>query len=132
MIVVVCGSRDWASSNPVRQVARIASRLAALPGEHEDITIIHGACGRKDPVSGAEVSADMLAEAAGLDLGFTVEGYPAEWHRFGRGAGPRRNREMLDRCPDLVLAFQRNGSRGTQDTIDEARRRGIAAEVHEA
>jgi hypothetical protein len=37
---------------------------------------------------------------------------------------------MLDTKPDLVLAFQRDGSRGTQHTIDEARKRGIPVEVH--
>jgi hypothetical protein len=39
---------------------------------------------------------------------------------------------MLDTGPDLVLAFQRNGSRGTQHTIDEARARGIPVEVFTA
>lgn len=124
MIVVVCGSRDWADG------AAIQRRLRALPGEDEDITIIHGACSRK--INGREVSADMLADKTALALGFKVEGYPADWQRHGGRAGRIRNREMLDRCPDLVLAFQRNGSRGTQDCVDEARRRGIAVEVHEA
>lgn len=124
MIVVVCGPRDWADG------AAIHRRLSALPGEHEDITIIHGACSRK--VNGREVSADMLADAAARELGFTPWPHPADWERYGLSAGRRRNRAMLDRCPDLVLAFQRNGSRGTADTIAEARRRGIEVEVHAA
>jgi hypothetical protein len=37
---------------------------------------------------------------------------------------------MLDLAPGLVIAFHADGSRGTQDTIDEARRRGIPVEVH--
>lgn len=127
MIVVVCGSRAWADG------AAIQRRLSALPGAHEDITIIHGACSRKDPATGAEISADMLAAREARQLGFKVDPYPANWLLHGRrAAGPIRNRQMLDRCPDLVLAFQRNGSRGTQDCVDEARRRGIAVEVHEA
>lgn len=83
-------------------------------------------------MTGAEVSADMLADAAARELGFTPWQHHADWRRYGKRAGPRRNRTMLDRCPDLVIAFQRNGSRGTQDCVDEARRRGIAVEVHEA
>lgn len=122
MIVVVCGSRDWADRQAIER------RLRALPAE--DITIIHGACSRK--VNGREVSADMLADAAARELGFTPWPHPADWERYGLRAGPRRNRQMLDRCPDLVLAFQRNGSHGTRDCVDEARRRGIAVEVHEA
>lgn len=126
MIVVVCGSRDWADG------AAIHRRLSALSGEHEDITIIHGACSRKHPTTGAEVSADMLADAAARELGFGPWPHPADWERYGLRAGRRRNRQMLDRCPDLVIAFQRNGSRGTADTIAEARRRGIEVEVHTA
>lgn len=127
MKVLVCGSRDSTDG------AAIKRRLSALPGAAKDITIIHGACSRRDPVTGAEISADMLADKAARELGFRVECYPANWLAHGKkAAGPIRNRQMLDRCPDLVLAFQRNRSRGTQDTIAEARRRRIAVEVHEA
>lgn len=124
MIVVVCGSRDWADAQMIR------ARLRALPGEHKDITIIHGACSRR--INGREIAADALAAEAARVLGCTVEPHPADWETYGKAAGPIRNRQMLDRCPDLVLAFQRNGSRGTQDCVDEARCRGIAVEVHEA
>lgn len=41
-----------------------------------------------------------------------------------------RNLAMLDEKPDLVIAFQINGSAGTQHTIDQARKRGIPVEVH--
>lgn len=126
MIVVVCGSRNWGAYEPIH------NRLQALPGEPGDITIIHGACSRKEPETRREVSADMLADRAARELGFTVWPHPADWRRHGKGAGPMRNRQMLDRCPDLVLAFQRNGSSGTADTIRAARMRGIDMEVHEA
>jgi hypothetical protein len=39
---------------------------------------------------------------------------------------------MLDQQPDRVLAFQRNGSTGTQHVIDETRKRGIPLEVFSA
>jgi hypothetical protein len=90
--------------------------------------VIHGAASRKP--RGVERSADMLADRAARELGFTVEPHPADWKRHGKAAGPIRNLAMLDTKPDLVLAFQRDGSRGTQHTIDEARKRGIPVEVH--
>jgi hypothetical protein len=37
---------------------------------------------------------------------------------------------MLNTSPNLVIAFQRNRSRGTQHAITEARRRGIKVEVY--
>lgn len=43
------------------------------------------------------------------------------------GAGPLRNRQMLDEVPDLVLAFhaEMQSSKGTKDCVLEANRRGI-------
>lgn len=128
MRVLVCGSRDWDDIHMIRL------RLCQLP---PDSTIIHGAA------PGADTIAGMLAE----DFGFTVDPNPADWEvkpdtppnriRYRRdgscydvGAGFARNRAMLDKHPDLVIAFQKNGSSGTQDTIDEARRRGINVEVY--
>lgn len=116
MRVVVCGSRDW------QDVNAIFNRLSGLPGEHEEITILQGSA------SGA----DSIAAWAADQLGFEVRGFPANWRKHGKAAGPIRNRVMLDQNPDLVIAFQHGESRGTQDTIDEARRRGIPVEVHTA
>jgi hypothetical protein len=73
-----------------------------------------------------------MADHAALMLGLDSERYAADWKQYGKRAGILRNLQMLDQRPDLVLAFQRNGSRGTQHTIDEARKRGIAVEVHTA
>ncbi len=110
MKTLVCGSRDWEDIHAIR------IRMVKLPPHTE---IIHG---------GAP-GADSIAGFLAADLGFTVHVFPADWKKHGKAAGPIRNRLMLDECPDLVLAFQRRGSRGTQDTIDEAVRRGIAVEV---
>ena len=114
MKVLVCGSRDWTDFDA------IANRLTALPGEHEEITVIHG---------GAP-GADTMARRAARLLRFEVRAFPADWRTWGKRAGFIRNVAMLDEQPDLVIAFQLNDSRGTQHTIDEARRRGIPVEVH--
>jgi hypothetical protein len=115
VIVLVCGSRDWVDW------WAIAVRLAGL-GEPGDVVILHGDAR----------GADRIARAAGLLYGFDVRAFPADWAGHGRRAGILRNLEMLDERPDLVIAFQTNNSRGTQHTINEARRRGIPVEVHTA
>jgi hypothetical protein len=108
--VLVCGSRDWDRPTAIKH------RLAKLP---RGSTVIHGAA------RGADQFAGLYARA----LGFDVEEFPADWRGKGKRAGILRNLQMLDEGPDLVLAFQRNGSTGTQHTIDEARRRHVAVEV---
>lgn len=45
--------------------------------------------------------------------------HPANWDKFGKGAGPIRNREMA-KIANLVLAFP--GNDGTRDMIEAARK----------
>lgn len=117
--VLVCGSRTWTDRARVRN--RLACLLPFLP-DAEEPTIVHGDAR----------GADKIAAEIALDLGLWVEAHPADWKAEPRKAGILRNLEMLDTKPDLVIAFQRGESRGTQDTIDEARKRGIHVEVHRA
>lgn len=112
MKVLVCGSRDWTDREAIWH--RI-SRLRA------GSTVIHGNAR----------GADRIAAGAAWMRGCEVKSFPADWLRHGKRAGILRNLAMLDQGPDLVIAFQRNGSRGTQHTINEARRRGIPVEVHD-
>lgn len=110
LLVLVCGSRTWSRDDI------IAEQLARLP---RGSTIIHG---------GAR-GADRIAAAIARKLGLPVEEYPAKWHGrkgvYNPHAGLERNLVMLDRGPDLVLAFHRDNSTGTQHVISEATRRGI-------
>lgn len=116
MIILACGSRDWTDTPAIRD------RIAELP----DGTIV---------IEGGAVGADSnvrhFAVARGLFVA-EVRCEPRHWSMYNLAAGFFRNCAMLDLRPDLVIAFQRKGSRGTQSTIDEARRRGIPVEVHVA
>ena len=114
MRILVCGSRDW--GDPFAIEDALAKHVAA------DTTILHGAAR----------GADLMAAAIADQFGLETQPFPADWEKHGKAAGVIRNLAMLDAAPDLVIAFQRNGSRGTQGTIDEARRRGIPVEVHAA
>ena len=59
-----------------------------------------------------------------MRTGSSAEGTrPADWKQYGRGAGPIRNREMLQYSePDIVVAFP--GGAGTADMIRAARTAG--------
>jgi hypothetical protein len=109
--LLVCGSRDWTDKDVIAD--EMANYVPDCP------TVIHGAA------KGADSLAAEVAAAYGLD----VQAFPADWARHGKRAGILRNLAMLDEKPYAVLAFQRNGSRGTQHTIDEALKRGIPVRV---
>ena len=111
MKVLVCGSRDWTDYSAIRK------RLSRLPPDAEII-------------EGGAPGADTLARRAAKDIGLDYIEYGANWRRDHQGAGAVRNIKMLDReKPDLVIAFHRDGSSGTQHMIDAARTLGIEVEV---
>ena len=51
--------------------------------------------------------------------------YYADWNKFGKTAGPRRNHEMCDSGGDLCIALPDENSKGTKDCAEYANRIGI-------
>lgn len=108
--ILVCGSRSWRDLDMIRQVLRT---IVTAPAETR---ILHGAA----------MGADLLAALVATELGCAeVVAMPAEWDRYGRSAGIRRNLAMLDARPAWVVAFWNGRSSGTAHTIGEAKRRRI-------
>jgi hypothetical protein len=102
MIVIMCGDRNW---NNFKIIERVFSSFPITK-------VIHGDCRGADKISG------YIAHCRGIE----VIPVPAKWELFGKGAGPRRNREMLTYNPELVIAFHDNieNSKGTKDMINAA------------
>lgn len=72
-------------------------------------------------ISGAAQGVDLLGERWAQDRGICVRSFPADWERYGRGAGPRRNEEMA--CVgEALIALPCAHSKGTKDMIERARR----------
>ena len=80
--------------------------------------IVHGDCLR-----GADRLAKQIAQAAC----WPTEPHPANWDRYGKGAGFRRNAEMAAAGADVCLAFFRAGAanRGTGHCVMLAEMYGI-------
>jgi hypothetical protein len=57
--------------------------------------------------------------------GIQTEPHPADWNKFGLGAGPRRNQEMVDAGADVVFAFPAGKSIGTRGCIKMAQKANI-------
>lgn len=79
-------------------------------------------------VSGGAQGVDSRAAKAARARGLKVVEYHAQWDLFGKSAGYRRNKTIVENA-DRVVAFQHNKSRGTQHTIDIAREAGMMVEV---
>jgi hypothetical protein len=105
--VLVCGSRGWTDRALIEQVLRA----------HRPAVIVHVAAR----------GADRIAAGVADRLGWPVEAHPADWRRYGKSAGLKRNLAMLDTRPALVIAFTLipGGTPGTRHTLTNAYRRGI-------
>lgn len=88
--VLVTGSRTWRDHEPIH------AALDALHADHPGMTLVHGACAQ---------GADGIADRWAILRGVTVERHPAQWRRYGRSAGPRRNAHMVALGADIALAF---------------------------
>jgi hypothetical protein len=114
MRILVTGSRNW----PDKEI--IANALIDLtnwfPIIWEDVVIVHGDC-----PTGADAMAQEFAEQHGI----RTERHPADWKRYGKFAGPKRNQEMVDLGADICLAFILPGSRGTKHCMGAAEKAGI-------
>lgn len=62
---------------------------------------------------------DAMAEKYAKENGFSLEIHPAEWEKYGRAAGPKRNEKMV-LLADCVIAFWDGKSRGTKSLISFA------------
>lgn len=121
----ISGSRHWTDAETIRRT--LTTLLEQLLGAQtverpEQVTLVHGNAR----------GADTLAALAAQELGMTVEAHPADWKRYGRSAGMRRNRQMLDSGVHQLLAFPLPQSVGTRGAITDARKRGIPVTIIEA
>lgn len=115
MKIAVVGSRTWHERSVIEEVLdRALERYGA------ELAI----------VSGGARGADSIGEDWARRNGVPITVHLPDWSRYGRSAGFRRN-ELIVRDADCVLAFQMAGSRGTQHSIDLARRSGTPVHVWE-
>lgn len=85
---------------------------------------ILGDQGVTEVVGGGASGADVLGERYAAEQGIPCRRFEADWQRYGRSAGPRRNVEMADYA-DALIAFWDGESRGTKHMIEAAQKRGL-------
>ena len=71
-------------------------------------------------ISGTARGADRLGERYAKLNKITLERYPADWDRYGKSAGYRRNEQMA-KLSDTALIFWDGKSKGTNHMIKLSR-----------
>lgn len=71
-------------------------------------------------VSGCATGADAIGERYAKENGFIVEKYPADWQKYRKSAGPRRNKSMT-KVSDYIICFWNGKNRGTKSLIRYAK-----------
>jgi hypothetical protein len=108
MRVLICGGRKF------DDIALLYKTMNLIDARRDITTVIDG---------GAK-GADNLGRQWGLSRGKNSQTYNANWSKYGRSAGPKRNTQMLvEGKPDLVVAF--SGGFGTANMIKQAKASGV-------
>lgn len=67
---------------------------------------------------------DILGRQWAIENNIPVKEFPANWSKFGRAAGPIRNREMAEYA-DALIAILMPNSVGTKNMIQTAAKVGL-------
>lgn len=75
-------------------------------------------------ISGTANGGDRLGEEYAHKRNFSLEYYPADWDKFGKSAGYKRNEQMAD-IADVCIVFWDGKSKGSKHMFDIAQRKGL-------
>ncbi|PSB00485.1 DUF2493 domain-containing protein [Merismopedia glauca] len=110
--VIVAGSRSFSD------FGLLSERLDFYLQHHQAVEI----------VSGTARGADRLGERYASQRGLSVARFPADWSRFGRSAGYRRNEVMAGYASHAVI-FWDGVSSGTAHMVRLAQQHGLVVRV---
>lgn len=80
-------------------------------------------------VSGGCRGTDMMAERFGREFGIKIKIFEANWDKYGKSAGPKRNKEIVS-YSDFIIAFLAKNSEGTKNTIEACIKTGKKIQSH--
>lgn len=106
MKVIIAGNRDKYDRNAVEK---------AIEESEFEITEV---------VSGRAPGIDQIGEIIAAERGWPMKPFPADWKRYGKGAGPKRNKQMAEYA-DALIAVVYPGSKGTLNMIQQANKYGL-------
>ena len=111
MKVIIAGSRNINSIDSVKWAVRDSG--------FEVTEVISGAA------KGVDTAGECWAQSNQIDR--TV--FHANWHKWGKAAGPKRNERMASYA-DALIAIPEPGSKGTKSMIEIAKKAGLKVYIH--
>ncbi len=76
-------------------------------------------------VSGGARGVDTCGEYWAEDNGVDIEVFSADWQKYGRAAGPIRNKQMANYAEALIAIYDSSKSKGTANMIKQAKEQGL-------
>lgn len=120
--ILITGSRNWTARPVIAQAISdwLRTQGTTLGGAYPFPVVIHGGA------AGADALAGQIAD----NWGWSPEVHKADWSKYGRSAGHRRNARMVSLGADVCLAFPLGASPGTRGCMAIAERAGIPVINH--
>lgn len=112
--VIIAGGRDFTDYHKLKTYMNCLLQLL----DKSQVEII----------SGGAKGADSLGERYAREFGYKLKRFPADWNKYGKAAGPIRNKEMAlyaAEAKGVLVAFWDGSSRGTYDMITRAKEYGL-------
>jgi len=105
----IVGSRRRDEQDDFLAVAKALQSLLELKLQpNEEVILVSGGC----PKGG-----DRFAEDLAKQLGYEMVIHPADWKRYGRGAGFVRNTDIATGSDYLIACVAPDRKGGTEDTV---------------
>lgn len=113
--VIIAGPRDYFNYNSVVDAV-------------EKITLKSGII-ISEIVSGGAKGVDALGEQYAKEYNIPLKIFEADWNKYGKSAGPKRNAQMAEYA-DVLIAIWNYKSIGTKNMIDQAKAAGLRVFIY--
>ena len=111
--ILICGGRHFCNYALLESIAD-----NVIKGQNfSEIEIVSGHC----------IGADRMGEEYAKRRNYALKIFPAEWKKYGKRAGPIRNKQMIDYIAEfenkIVVAFTGPNTKGTKIRLRLQKRR---------
>ncbi|CAM1347852.1 DUF2493 domain-containing protein [Tenacibaculum sp. HL-MS23] len=113
MKIIIAGSRNFTNYQKLKH------ECDKFLDKQKNIEIISGAHYK---------GADKLGEKYASEKNINIIKFPADWIKYGKAAGPKRNKQMAIYA-DALIAFWDGKSKGTKNIIQLAKQRQLKTRI---